>query len=80
MAASGMRTERLTVVEPETQLGYAALHRLLLLFPEHIERVVRAAIRSNFLTQSGAWSSVAPSVGGWTRPGLVHGEPPATGG
>ena len=34
-----MRTARLTGVESETQLGYAALHQLLLLFPEYVERL-----------------------------------------
>src|SRR3974390_1389597 len=37
--ARGMRTARLTGGESETQLGYAALHRLLLLFPEYLERL-----------------------------------------
>ena len=47
--ARGMRTARLAGVEPETQLGYAALHRLL--FPDHIERLPdpqRSALRSTF--------------------------------
>src|ERR1700733_3986606 len=35
----GMRTARLAGVEPETQLGYAALHRFLLLFPDQMERL-----------------------------------------
>jgi DNA-binding CsgD family transcriptional regulator len=49
--ARGMRTARLAGVEPETQLGYAGLHRLLLLFPDHIERLPdpqRSALRSTF--------------------------------
>ena len=49
--ARGMRTARLAGVEPETQLGYAALHRFLLLFPDHTERLPgpqRSALRSTF--------------------------------
>lgn len=34
-----MRTARLTGVESETQLAYAALHQLLVLFPEYLERL-----------------------------------------
>jgi DNA-binding CsgD family transcriptional regulator len=50
-ASRGMRTARLAGVEPETQLGYAALHRFLLLFPDHTERLPgpqRNALRSTF--------------------------------
>jgi DNA-binding CsgD family transcriptional regulator len=49
--ARGMRTARLTGVEAEMQLGYAALHRFLLLFPDHTERLPdpqRSALRSTF--------------------------------
>jgi hypothetical protein len=49
--ARRMRTARLAGVEPETQLGYAALHRLLLLFPDHTERLPdpqRSALRGTF--------------------------------
>ncbi len=38
-AAGGLRTARLTGVEPETQLGYAGLHRFLLPFADHLERL-----------------------------------------
>src|SRR5208282_2535945 len=38
-AAAGMQTARLTGVEPETQLGYAGLHRFLLPFADHVERL-----------------------------------------
>jgi hypothetical protein len=47
----GMRTARLAGVEPETQLGYAALHRFLLLFPNQMERLPgpqRSALHSTF--------------------------------
>ena len=47
----GMRTARLAGVEPETQLGYAALHRFLLLFPDQMERLPgpqRSALHSTF--------------------------------
>src|ERR1700730_2114915 len=47
----GMRTARLAGVEPETHLGYAALHRFLLLFPNQLERLPgpqRQALRSTF--------------------------------
>jgi hypothetical protein len=50
-AAAGMQTFRLTGVEPELQLGYAALHRLLLPFADRIERLPvpqRDALRSTF--------------------------------
>jgi DNA-binding CsgD family transcriptional regulator len=50
-AAAGMRTARLTGVEPETQLGYAGLHRFLLPFADHLERLPgpqRDALRSTF--------------------------------
>ena len=49
--ASGIQTVRLTGVEPETQLGYAGLHRLLLPFADHVERLPvpqRDALRSTF--------------------------------
>src|SRR5271165_1400980 len=54
--ARGMRIARLTGVEPETQLGYAALHRLLLLFPEYLERLPgqqRDALRVAFGLAAG---------------------------
>ena len=38
-AAGGMQTCRVTGVEPETQLGYAGLHRLLLPFADHLEQL-----------------------------------------
>ena len=50
-AAAGTQTVRLTGVEPETQLGYAGLHRFLLPFAEHLERLPgpqRDALRSTF--------------------------------
>jgi len=50
-AAAGMQTARLTGVEPETQLGYAGLHRFLLPFAGHLERQPgpqRDALRSTF--------------------------------
>ena len=50
-AAAGMQTVRLAGAEPETQLGYAGLHRLLLPFPGHLERLPapqRDALRSTF--------------------------------
>ncbi len=50
-AAAGMQTARLAGAEPETQLGYAGLHRLLLPFPGHLERLPapqRDALRSTF--------------------------------
>ncbi len=37
--AAGMQTARLTGVEPETQLGYAGLHRFLLPFADRLERL-----------------------------------------
>lgn len=49
--AGGMQTARLTGVESETQLGYAALHRFLLPFPDFLERLPdpqRDALRSTF--------------------------------
>ena len=49
--AAGMQTARLTGVEPETQLGYAGLHRFLLPFADHMERLPvpqRDALRSTF--------------------------------
>ena len=49
--ASGLRTARLTGVEAETQLGYAGLHRFLLPFADHLERLPdpqRDALRSTF--------------------------------
>ena len=56
MAASGVSwercpTRRLTGVEPETHLGYAGLHRFLLPFADHLERLPapqRDALRSTF--------------------------------
>jgi DNA-binding CsgD family transcriptional regulator len=50
-AAAGMQTARLAGAEPETQLGYAGLHRLLLPFPGHLEPLPapqRDALRSTF--------------------------------
>src|ERR1700754_3101087 len=50
-AAAGMRTARLTGVEPETQLGYAGLHRFLLPFADRLEELPgpqRDALRSTF--------------------------------
>ena len=49
--AGDIQTARLTGVEPETQLGYAGLHRLLLPFAGHLERLPvaqRDALRSTF--------------------------------
>src|SRR5208283_4368124 len=49
--AAGLQTARLTGVEPETQLGYAGLHRFLLPFADHLERLPgpqRDALRSTF--------------------------------
>jgi len=49
--ADGLQTSRLTGVEPETQLGYAGLHRFLLPFADHLERLPtpqRDALRSTF--------------------------------
>ena len=49
--AAGMQTARLTGVQPETQLAYAALHRFLLPFADHLERLPgpqRDALRSTF--------------------------------
>ena len=37
--AAGLHTARLTGVEPETQLGYAGLHRFLLPFADRLERL-----------------------------------------
>ena len=50
-AAAGMQAARLTGVEPETQLGYAGVHRFLLPFAGHVERLPvpqRDALRSTF--------------------------------
>ena len=55
-AAAGLQTARLTGVEPETQLGYAGLHRLLLPFAGHLERLPdpqRDALRSTFELVAG---------------------------
>jgi len=49
--AAGLQTFRLTGVEPEAQLGYAGLHRFLLPFADHVERLPgpqRDALRSTF--------------------------------
>ena len=49
--AAGMQTVRLTGLESETQLGYAGLHRFLLPFAGHMERLPipqRDALRSTF--------------------------------
>jgi DNA-binding CsgD family transcriptional regulator len=50
-AARDMQVARLTGFESETQLGYAALHRLLLPYPGHLQRLPgpqRDALRSTF--------------------------------
>ena len=50
-AATGLQTARLTGVEPETQMSYAALHRFLLPFADGLERLPgpqRDALRSTF--------------------------------
>ena len=50
-AAGGMRISRLTGLESETQLGYAALHRFLLPFRGQLDRLPgpqREALRSTF--------------------------------
>ncbi len=50
-AAAGMQTAWLTGVEPETQLGYAGLHRFLLPFADRLGRLPvpqRDALRSTF--------------------------------
>lgn len=55
-AAAGMQTVRLTGVEPETQLGYAGLHRFLLPFADRLERLPgpqRDALRSTFGLAAG---------------------------
>ena len=49
--SQGMRVARVTGVESEVPLGYAALHRLLLLFPGLIEQLPapqREALQSTF--------------------------------
>ena len=49
--AAGLQTARLTGVEPETQLGYAALHRFLLPLADHLKQLPvpqRDALRSTF--------------------------------
>ncbi len=49
--ARGMQIARLAGIESETQLGYAALHRLLLPYPGHVDRLPgpqRDALRSTF--------------------------------
>ncbi len=49
--AAGLQTARLTGVEPETQLGYAGLHRFLLPFADHLEQLPgpqRDALQSTF--------------------------------
>ena len=49
--ARGMRVARLTGIESETQLGYAALHRLLLPYGSRLDRSPvsqRDALRSTF--------------------------------
>ena len=54
--AAGLLTARLTGVEPETQLVYAGLHRLLLPFAGHLDRLPapqRDALRSTFGKISG---------------------------
>ena len=54
--AAGMQASRLTGVEPETQLGYAGLHRFLLPFADHLEGLPgpqRDALRSTFGLVSG---------------------------
>ena len=55
-AAAGLQTARLTGVEPETQLGYAGLHRLLLPFASRLDRLPapqRDALRSTFGIMAG---------------------------
>ena len=50
-AAAGMQTARLIGVEPETQLGYAGLHRFLLRFADQLEQLPgpqRDALQSTF--------------------------------
>ena len=50
-AAGGMRVVRLTGVEAEAQLRYAGMHRFLLPFADHLERLPvpqRDALRSTF--------------------------------
>jgi AAA ATPase domain len=50
-ASTGMRTARLTGVESETRLGYAALHRFLIPFRDYLEQLPgpqREALRSTF--------------------------------
>ena len=62
--AAGLLTARLTGVEPETQLGYAGLHRLLLPFAGRLDRLPapqRDALRSTFgeiagPRRTGSWS------------------------
>jgi len=49
--ARGMQVARLTGIESETQLGYAALHRMLMPYWGHVERLPgpqRDALRSTF--------------------------------
>ena len=49
--AAGLQTARLTGVEPETQLGYAGLHRFLLRFADQLEQLPgpqRDALQSTF--------------------------------
>jgi DNA-binding CsgD family transcriptional regulator len=50
-AAAGLTTARIAGLESELPLGYAALHRLLVSFPEHLERLPgpqREALRRTF--------------------------------
>jgi len=56
-AADGMRTARLAGVEPETQLGYAGLHRFLLPFSGRLEGLPvpqRDALRAAFGMAAGS--------------------------
>ena len=67
-AAAGLRTTRLTGVEAETQLGYAGLHRFLLPFAGHLERLPvpqRDALRSTFGLAAGPPGRRRP--GSWWR-------------
>ena len=66
-AASGIRTFRLTGVESETQLGYAGLHRFLLPFADHVERLPvpqREALRSTFGLVAGPPGGPVPGRAG----------------
>ena len=64
-AAAGMQTARLAGAEPETQLGYAGLHRLLLPFPGHLERL--PAPQRDALRARSGWSPGRRRTGSWSR-------------